>query len=319
MGRLWGLFSIVVAVGCSGSSPAAKSASHRGDSERPGIRLVLDDHLGWRYELTELTVLLDGELQYRRLGGPVTDPVLIDMPMTDVTPVGDEHTVSVRYAVRYQSGSVSSDCQAGAAQAWSFRRTRPAARMTLGLHAPGPTQSFDSLGLSLALRGATRRPLMLPSEVRGRREIRAELNNGCARYSESGQAVCRTQARIEVARADRDVILLNALHERLARMKALRRVAEKAGHRARSATDPDEKRHQSEVETVALAKIAAEFDTVRDGLICEYPVFVDGPTRWVSGPKCGGLEPIEPYPSMLSCGRGGLDPFRAECGPRAHR
>ena len=318
MRRLWGYLSLgmslSLALGCGSASPEVHSAApHERVDSRPGIRLVLDDHLGWPYELSELTVLLDGELQYRRRGGPVTDPVLIDYPMTDVTPLGDEHTLQVRYAVRYQSGSLGSDCEAGVAQAWSFRRTRPAATMTLGLYSPGPTQSFDSLGLSLTLAGATRRPLITPTERRSRREVQAELDKGCARYSEPGQAVCRTQARLEVARANRDIILVHALNDTLLRMKALRGIAEKAAHRARVAATSDDKRHQLRVEEVALAKIGDEFDQVRNGLICEYPAFISGPRRWVSGPNCDGLAEVDPLPHRAPCGTPGRNPLVGDC------
>ncbi len=317
MRRLWGYLSLgmslSLALGCGSASPEVHSAApHERVDSRPGIRLVLDDHLGWPYELSELTVLLDGELQYRRRGGPVTDPVLIDYPMTDVTPLGDEHTLQVWYTVRYQSGSVDS-CEAGAEQVWSFKRTRPTARLTLALYTPGPTQSFDSLGLSLALDGATRRPLIVPTQRRSRRVVQAELDKGCARYSEPGQAVCRVQARLKVARADRDIVLFSTLDDKLTRMKALRTIAEKAAHRARVATSADEQLHQMRIEKVALAKIADEFESVRNGLICEYPLVLAGPRRWVSGPSCSGLAKLDPLPHLQACGTPGRNPLATDC------
>ncbi len=99
----------------------------------------------------------------------------------------------------------------------------------------------------------------------------------------------------------------------LTQMKALRTIADEASHRGRSATDPDEKRHQSTIEFVALAKIAAEFGTVRGGLICEYPAFVGGPQRWVSGPNCDGLGELDPLPNLVPCGVPGGDPLTTEC------
>ena len=314
MGRLWACLSLFLALSCAGPPQLADTAAELHSSDtRPGIRLVLEDHLSWPYELSEITVFLDGELQYRRRDGPVNDPLLVDYPMTDVSPVGDEHTLQVRYAARYQSGTIGSSCEAGVAQAWSFRRTRPAAQMTLRLLAPGPTESFDALGLALSLRGATGLPLRLPSEVRRHREVRAELSKGCARYSEPGQAVCRTQARLEVARADRDIILVNALNDRITRMKALRRIADQAEERANAATDPDIKLHQSQVQQVALSKITAEFETVKNGLVCEYPAFVDGPEHWVSGSSCAGLAEIDPLPTLQQCGLPGRSPLDATC------
>jgi hypothetical protein len=217
----------MVAAGCHPMEPATAPVGDPGDLE-----VVVENHLGWPYRVTEVVVALDGALLYRRRGEPGPRTRAARLPRL---PPGD-HTVLLLARVGYSSGSVSDACELTLRGSQTFSLGPRAARVTLDLYASGPNESFtDRVRLDVRREGtfATSEVATAPPPP----EARCGTPDGSI-----DQLVCRARARLDDAERLRDVIRFQCYRDKWATLSRLAREDERAVLEPTSPAERDLKR-----------------------------------------------------------------------------
>jgi hypothetical protein len=242
-----------------------------------GTALVLEDHLGWPFAVDRIAIAVDGKPQYI---SREPRPGLVGR--LDLAP--GQHILRLEAVTSYPSGSAGSDCRVRFRTTKTVRVDAPPASMILDLYQKSLVRRFDERpDVVLRVHGRSEGPLAGPAAM-------VYEPPQCNEPDLLGATLCRTTAKLNQARRERDIIKLHCYSEKLAAMRATVDVID----RARTSIDDGgsaETAHARAVIAVARQKVGELWGELEQ-CVTEYPAEDFGEERVVFEAGCTGLEPL---------------------------
>jgi hypothetical protein len=251
------------AIALSVSAAACSGASS--DGARPGVTAVhMASHIDRSCALTRLSLSVDGQLRYIATG-------------PDVPPLGDEARHVARLATppgTHMLGIMATaTCKAAApGDIDPILTLRDARQFLVGDAAPA-TLLIDlatheaeipgerRLDTAVQIKGGELGPALTSDgkvELSGTVDGAGVDDRHCKALEAAPRAICRTEAVVAIARAQKDVVRVLCTQDKLARMRSYATIIERARERAKGAAQAGPPEAGEPAEDQAIIKVAED-------------------------------------------------------------